>query len=291
MHVLLTGASGTVGRFVLARLLEEGRKVTVLGRKPVAGFEADLRPYDLADPDLHLPEADALVHCALMHEPGRFRGGEGDDPDRFRALNVGGTRALFLAARDAGCRQAVFLSSRAVYGDHRDSAVLKETDTPEPDTLYGEVKLAGEEALKALCGPGFRGTVLRATGIYGVPPGLAEHKWSGLFRDFSSGLPIAPRKGTEVHGYDLAAAVSLALNTLPEDPFEIYNVSDILIDRRELLRLYALEKGLDPALPETAETVPGEMSTDRLRSLGWSPGGWKKLKAFLRSLPSAEFLR
>jgi len=285
MHVLLTGASGTVGRFLLARLLDDGCKVTVLGRQPVAGFGADFRPYDLADPDPHLPEADALVHCALMHEPGRFRGGEGGDPERFRALNVGGTQALFLAARDAGCGQAVFLSSRAVYGDHRWGAELRETDTPEPNTLYGEVKLAGEEGLKALCGPGFQGTALRATGIYGVPPGLADHKWSGLFRDFTVGLPITPRQGTEVHGGDLAAAVSLVLNTQRENPFQVCNVSDIQIDRRELLRLYAREKGLDAALPETAATVPGEMSTDRLRALGWSPGGWEKLKAFLRSLP------
>ena len=285
MHVLLTGASGTVGRFVLARLLDEGCRVTVLGRKPVAGFKVAFRPFDLADPEPRLPEADALVHCALMHEPGRFRGGEGDNPERFRALNVGGTRALLMAAKDAGCRQAVFLSSRAVYGDHRGGAVLSEKDRPEPDTLYGEVKLAGEEALEEICGPRFRGAALRATGIYGVPPGLADHKWSGLFRDFQAGLPIAPRTGTEVHGDDLAAAVSLVLNTPREERFQVYNVSDFPIDRRDLLSLYAFERLPDPALPETAETVPGEMTTDRLRALGWLPGGREKLKAFLRSLP------
>ena len=282
MHVLLTGASGTVGRFVLARLLSDGCEVTVLGRKPVAGFEASFQQFDLASPAPSLPMADALVHCALMHEPGKFRGGEGEDPVRFKALNVEGTLRLFQAASAAGCRHVVFLSSRAVYGDHRGGEVLRETDPPEPDTLYGEVKLAGEEGLKALCSDSFRGTSLRATGIYGVPPGLAEHKWSGLFRDFEQGKPSAARKGTEVHGEDLASAVALVLKSASTEPFQAFNVSDIPIDRRELLRLYALERGLDLELPEEAETTPGEMATDRLRGLGWAPGGWEKIMTFLR---------
>jgi nucleoside-diphosphate-sugar epimerase len=283
MHVLLTGASGTVGRFVLSRLLKDGSSVTVLGRQPVEGFDASFHSYDLAHPKPRLPAADALVHCALMHQPGKFRGGEGDDPDRFRTLNVEGTRALFQAAREAGCRHAVFLSSRAVYGDHRDGEVLHETDMPEPDTLYGEVKLAGEAALAGMCTDNFQGTALRATGIYGVPPGLAEHKWSSLLRDFEEGKPIAPRMGTEVHGDDLAAAIALVLAKARKEPFLVFNVSDIALDRREMLRLYSLEKGLHLELPDAAETTPAVMATDRLRELGWSPGGWETLTAVLRS--------
>ena len=110
MHVLLTGASGVVGRFILKRLLDDGCTVTVLGRRPVEGVAAAFRTYDLADPDPQLPQADALVHCALVHEPGKFRGGEGDDPERFRKLNVDGTRRLFEAAAKAGCRTVVSVS-------------------------------------------------------------------------------------------------------------------------------------------------------------------------------------
>ncbi|WP_040440521.1 NAD-dependent epimerase/dehydratase family protein [Roseibium aggregatum] len=286
MHVLLTGASGAVGRFVLKRLLDDGYKVTVLGRRPVESFETGFCAYDLADRDPQLPPADALVHCALVHAPGKFRGGEGDDPERFTRLNVDGTRRLFEAAGKAGCRAIVFLSSRAVYGDHRRGETLTEADVPTPDTLYGEVKLAGEQALEALCGQDITGIVLRATGVYGLSPGLADHKWSGLFQEFAAGVPIGPRKATEVHGEDLAAAVALVLEKRGAlgAAFQVYNVSDLLLDRRELLSLYAGEVGLSLNAPEASGKIPGEMTTDRLRALGWAPGGRERLKAFVQSL-------
>lgn len=284
MHVLLTGASGSVGRFVLDRLSADGHRITVLGRQPVEGFQSSHIAYDLAEQAPHLPAADALVHCALVHEPGKFRGGEGDDPGGFRALNVDGSRRLFLAARDAGCRRAVFLSSRAVYGDHRSGETLRETDRPDPDSLYGAVKLAGEEALAALCNDGFQGAVLRATGVYGLPPGASEHKWSALLKTFEQGDRIAPRAGTEVHGEDLAAAVALMLTRPEAGPFDIFNVSDLLLDRRELLSLYAELSGIAGFLPDKADRVPGVMATDKLKALGWTPGGRDRLKAFLAAL-------
>ncbi|MEE4011293.1 SDR family oxidoreductase [Roseibium sp. FZY0029] len=286
MHVLLTGASGVVGRFVLKRLLDDGCRVTILGRRPVEGFETGFCAYDLADLDPQLPPADALVHCALVHAPGKFRGGEGDDPEQFTRLNVDGTRRLFEAACKAGCRAIVFLSSRAVYGDHRRGETFSEADVPTPDTLYGDVKLAGEQALEGLCGPGLNGIVLRATGVYGVSPGLADHKWSGLFKEFAAGVPIEPRKATEVHGEDLAAAVALVLKKtgVLGAPFQVYNVSDLLLDRQELLALYATEAGLSFDGPAASAATPGEMMTDRLRALGWVPGGRDRLKTFVHSL-------
>src|SRR5690606_19305527 len=72
MHVLLTGATGAVGRFIAADLAARGARVTTLGR---AG---DIRWSLVETP--RLPPADALVHAALDHLPGRYRGGEGEDP-------------------------------------------------------------------------------------------------------------------------------------------------------------------------------------------------------------------
>jgi UDP-glucose 4-epimerase len=284
MHVLLTGASGSVGRFILDRLLRDGAKVTLLGRRPVEGFEASFSAYDLADPEPCLPAADALVHSALMHEPGRFRGGEGDDPERFRKLNVDGSRRLFEAAKAAGCRRAVFLSSRAVYGDHRSGEILRETDSPQPDSLYGAVKLAGEAALEAVFDDHFEGVALRATGIYGLPPGATDHKWTSLFRAFGQGEWIAPRAGTEVHGEDLASAVALMLTRPGAGAFSVFNVSDLLLDRRELLSLYSEVSSVAGHLPDKSDKVPGVMATEKLEALGWTPGGLERLKVFLGSL-------
>jgi nucleoside-diphosphate-sugar epimerase len=259
MHVLLTGGSGYVGRFVAEGLRNAGHRVTTLGRRP-----GDL-PWDLTDPAPRLQLADALVHAALHHAPGAYRGGEGDDPAGFRRLNLDGTRALFDAVGDA---RIVFFSSRAVYGDARRGETLHEDDPPAPDSLYGEVKLAGEAALAG------RGVALRPTGVYGGSP----HKWQPLFAAYLRGEPITPRVATEVHGADLAAAVLLALDAPPG----VLNVSDILLDRHDLLdRVQALTGCPHPPPPRAEGPPPGIMATTRLRTLGWRPGGEARLDAFL----------
>ena len=258
MHVLLTGATGTVGRFLLPALTQAGHRVTTLGRT------GDI-PWTL-DAPTPLPRADALIHAALAHRPGAYRGGEGDDPAAFRRLNLDGTLRLFDAAGDA---RILFLSSRAVYGDHRRDQFLYETDPATPDSLYGEIKLAAEAAL----GP--RGASLRATGIYG------GDKWTPLFAAYLRGDPIPPRIATELHGADLASA-ALVLLDRPETG--AYNVSDLLLDRHDLLaRVRALTACPHPPPPRAEGPPPGRMATCRLRLLGWRPGGPAKLDAFLAS--------
>ena len=261
MHVLLTGASGSVGRFLRPALEVAGHRVTTLGRRP-----GDVA-WDLGEAAPQLPPADALVHAALAHVPGAYRGGEGDDPAGFRRLNLDGTRRLFDAV---GAARIVFLSSRAVYGDHRRGEVLRETDAAAPDSLYGTVKLEAEAAL------GARGSAVRATGVYGGWP----HKWEGLFASYLAGEPVAPRAATEIHGDDLAAAVVLLLGV--GVPAGAFNASDILLDRHDLLARVARLTGSPHAPPPRApEPPPGAMATDRLRALGWRPGGLARLDAFL----------
>jgi nucleoside-diphosphate-sugar epimerase len=267
MHVLVTGGSGTVGRFLVPALRAAGHRVTTLGRRP-----GD-HPWDLSDRSPRLPPADALIHAALAHRPGAYRGGEGDDPDAFRRLNLDGTLRLFDAA---GAARILFLSSRAVYGDHRRGETLRETDDPTPDSLYGEVKLAAEQAL------GARGTSLRATGVYG---GVA-HKWTGLFAAYLNGEHVAPRLATEVHGADLAAAAVLLLDSPATGPF---NVSDLLLDRHDLLARVQVLTGSPQLPPPHFEGLPpGIMATDRLQALGWRPGGLARLAAWLESVLPRE---
>lgn len=291
--ILVTGGTGTVGRFIVEGLLTAGHDVMVAGRHApalglftrdvgfrVAALSPDGPPAGLFD------GAEALVHAAFDHVPGRYRGGEGDDPEGFRARNLIGTQRLFEAARDAGLSRAVFLSSRAVYGRQPPGARLFETTVPDPDTLYGEVKLRGEAALSALCGPGFTGASLRVTGVYGLPGPGAAHKWSGLFADYLAGREIAPRAGTEVHGEDVAAAVGRLLEA-PASALagQVYNVSDLVIDRRDILApLKAARQCPHPLPPAADATALNVMDTSRLEALGWRPGGRAAFEAVISEL-------
>ncbi|CTQ54943.1 UDP-glucose 4-epimerase [Roseibium album] len=288
MHVLITGGSGLVGRFIADRISNDGHYLTSLGRQPLDWLDAEFVPWDLSEKSFELPAADVLVHCAFSHVPGKYRGGEGDDPTGFVMRNAEGTVRLLEAAKTAGIAHCVFLSSRAVYSDTGNWVVLTETAETEPDTLYGKVKLVCEQALESLCDDLFKGTALRATGVYGVAPGRTDHKWSALFAQFARGELISPRLGTEVHGKDLADGVALVLDkrqATTAAPFEVYNVSDLLLDRQDLIKLFAAEKGLSGTnVPMRAEGPLGVMEPGKLKALGWSPGGNDRLRKFLEML-------
>ncbi len=288
---LVSGGTGYVGRFIVEHLLSAGHSVSVMGRtahvadyfsEPVRFVQGTLDPS--RDQSAAFDGIDFFVHAAFDHVPGKYRGGEGDDAQRFRSRNHDGSVALFEAARKKGVRRAVFVSSRAVYGSQPAGAMLTEETMPRPDTLYGEVKLATEDAMRRMSGREFYGTILRVTGVYGPAGKGREHKWLELFRDYLAGKPIAPRVGTEVHGADVAAAVALVL-AAPEAKIlgGIFNVSDLLVDRHALLSIVRDVTGSPLALPPPAEhSAVNEMETEKIASLGWRPGGAAVLEQFVR---------
>ncbi|HRO16261.1 MAG TPA: NAD-dependent epimerase/dehydratase family protein, partial [Paracoccus sp. (in: a-proteobacteria)] len=192
-----------------------------------AGHQIDVLPGWRLGRPARLEGCGALVHAGFAHAPGKYRGGEGDDPAGFVAANLDGTLRLFADARAQGVGQVVFLSSRAVHDGHPPGTPLPDGLPARPEGLYGQVKAQAEAALAGA--QGLDGASIRATGVYG--PGLGN-KWAGLFRDYLSGRAVAPRVATELHGGDLAAAVLLVIARRGTGTF---NASDIVLDRRELL--------------------------------------------------------
>lgn len=269
MRIALTGATGIVGGFIAPAIRAAGHQLV-----PLPGYRLGDRP--------DLSGCDALIHAAFAHAPGRYRGGEGDDPARFLRLNLDGTLRLFDAAADAGLRRLVFLSSRAVHDGHPPGTRLADTLRPAPTTLYGKVKAAAEAALADLP---VAGTSLRATGVYG--PGRAN-KWRGLFRDYLAGRPVAPHVATKVHGEDLARAALLALQDKAPPTL---NVSDLVLDRADLLAEIARLTGCRHPLPPRAATdalrIP---DCAGLAALGWRGGGMARLRESLPGIldPDAD---
>lgn len=291
-RVVVSGGTGFVGRFIVERLLAEGFAITVLGRTPPAPgyFSKDTDFVAMAlgapMPARVFDDVAAFVHAAFDHVAGRYRGGEGDDADGFRRRNLEGSAALFGAARAAGVGRVVFLSSRAVYGSQPAGAVLTEATEPHPDTLYGTVKLEAERHLLGLAASQFVPTVLRVTGVYGPAGTGRDHKWEGLFRDYLAGRPVAPRVATEVHGDDVAGAIALVLGAPPDKVAgETFNVSDLVLDRRDLLAIVRAKTGSPAPLPGRDDAgALNPMATARLRNLGWVAGGMPLLEATMERM-------
>ncbi|QFQ85942.1 NAD-dependent epimerase/dehydratase family protein [Paracoccus kondratievae] len=261
MRIAVTGASGLVGRWLHRAALGAGHEVLTL-----PGWRLGDLP--------GLSGCDALIHAAFHHLPGRYRGGEGDDPQGFLRANLDGSLMLFRAARDQGVGRVLFLSSRAVHDGHPEGMALPDDLPPAPTSLYGEVKARAEAALFKMADAAFLTASLRPTGVYG--PGTPQ-KWAGLIADFLQGQTPTPRVATEVHGADLANAALMVL----ADPAMAgsYNVSDLVLDRQDLLAEVARLTGCGTVLPGRADASVLRLPLcSRLEALGWRPGG----RAFLR---------
>ena len=293
MRVAVTGATGLVGGFVVARLLQVGHQVRAL-KRATSKIESVSRHEDVewVAGDLAnrnslirlLDGCEGLVHAAFEHTPGKYRGGEGEDSVRFYKTNATQSFNLLELADQSKVKRTVFMSSRAVYdGLDLDGAPIPDHAPVSPTTLYGEVKVEVEKVGSSLPSIGF--CSLRATGIYGIASPLHENKWFDLFQRALTGesdprsLDKALR--TEVHGEDVAEAVLLLLESSASQlKLNRFNCSDVAISQEQLFTLFqGIMNGKDPSEVELPEALPAKnwMSCDGLLKLGWQPGGMAKL--------------
>lgn len=187
MRILVTGASGFIGSFMVSTGLD-------LGYEMWAGMRKSSSRQYLTDPSIHFAELD-------LGDPERLRqqllgykaemGGSWDfifhaagatkslNREGFFRTNTDGTRNLVnaLRATDMVPQRFVFISSLSVFGAIKETINPKPSsinqkypsitadDTPEPNTAYGESKLAAERFLQSQTD--FPWVILRPTGVYG----------------------------------------------------------------------------------------------------------------------------
>ncbi len=291
--VALTGATGYVGRFVVARLHEQNFHVRALARpsSDTSGFPG---PFDWIAGDLRsktalarlVEGADAVVHLAYEHIPGRYRGGEGDNLAEWLDANLNGSLALLFASQAAGAKCFIFLSSRAVFSGTEPGRALDESHPTAPDSNYGAYKAAVEAFLhSASIATGVRTYALRATGVYGVGYPVERSKWWPLIDAVVRDLPIESRGGgSEVHGDDVAAVVATLLNRtdIPSGPIHL---SDRVVTHREIVRLargFARKPG--PLPEEPVESPRNLLVCRRLAELGLALSGQSALERTIERL-------
>lgn len=294
MRVAVTGASGYVGRFIVAELLGRAVEVRAWARPstdrtgfpgPVQWIEGGLRGPESIGPLVH--GVDAVVHAAFEHLPGRYRGGEGDDLESFLAANLTGSLTLMRRAREAGVGRFVFLSSRAVYGRRIEGRPLDEDHPAFPDSHYGAMK-AAIEAFVASWGHDWQVCALRPTGVYGLTHPVSRTKWHGLVEAMLAERPWAgARGGTEVHGADVARAVWLLL-TAPDVAGQAFNCSDLYVSDRDVALIVQRLTGAAGPLPTEPASPPANvMATGRLQALGLRFGGRPLLERTVAELIAA----
>lgn len=173
MKILVTGASGFIGSFVVEEALRRGMETWAAVRKTSS------RAY-LGDPathflELNLGSEEQLREALAPHKFDYIVHAAGAtkciDPKDFYRVNTDGTRNLARAAlaTQPGLKRFVFISSLSVFGAIREEephTPILATDTPRPNTHYGRSKLEAEQFLFSLT-PRLPLVVLRPTGVFG----------------------------------------------------------------------------------------------------------------------------
>ncbi|MCC8186161.1 MAG: NAD(P)-dependent oxidoreductase [Bacteroides sp.] len=175
-RILITGASGFIGSFLVEEALRRGFSVwagvrSSSSRAYLKDAHLNILELDFTDPDrlrARLSEHkdrfqafDYIVHCAGVTKC--------SDPQEFDRVNYQQTHTLVESLRELQMipRQFVFISTLSVFGPVRekDYTAITEDDEPAPNTGYGWSKLKAERYLQQV--PGLPYVIYRPTGVYG----------------------------------------------------------------------------------------------------------------------------
>ncbi len=170
--ILITGASGFIGSFIVEEALSKGMDVWAAVRRSssrewlqddrIHFLELNLSSEEQLRRQLEGHQFDYVVHAAgvtkCLHKAD------------FHTINTEGTEHLVhaLIATQTSLCKFVYLSSLSVFGAIREQQPyeeIRETDRPQPNTAYGQSKLEAEHFLSTLTN--FPCVVLRPTGVYG----------------------------------------------------------------------------------------------------------------------------
>ena len=169
--ILVTGATGFVGRCLIDALESNlpKKKIRVYIRKQpeikLWSNEVDVVTGSLSDTS-NIQKATAgvstIVHLAAALNP------DSGDKNKIREVNLSGSKALFIAARDSGCKQFIHISSTSVYGTPQSDKIRSEDSPLKPANFYGTIKLETEKELLSIDSSGIVLNILRPTDIYGA---------------------------------------------------------------------------------------------------------------------------
>jgi nucleoside-diphosphate-sugar epimerase len=247
--IVVTGASGFLGRHVCDRLVAKGRHARALVRVPGASVAAGAEPVVVPDVlDREAVRRAMSGACAVVHLAARVHVMEdrAEDPlAAFRRVNVDGTAVALEEAIRAGASVFVFASSVKAVGESTDTPWTDDV-VPAPVDPYGVSKLEAEQLIADRAALGsIRTCMVRLPLVYGA--GM-KGNMPRLFDLVDRGLPlpfglIANRRAL-VYAGNVAAAIEAALDcdeTPPPTPFFVSDGADV--STAELVREIARALG------------------------------------------------
>ncbi len=269
MRVVLTGASGMMGAYLLEGLVEAGHDVIAWSGADLGPRHGlSLVPVDLTDPDataraLARANPDAIVHAAAISTTDAVN----RDPERARAVNVGATERLaaWCAIHD---RRLIYTSTDLVFDGTKPWS--REDDLALPVPLYGRTKLAAEPAVLAVP----RGLVARISLQFGPSRSGRESYFDRTILALREGRPQTFFEDEFRTPLDLPTTSAILVRLVDSDVTGRLHVAGReRVSRHELARRIAVAWGLDPGLVRAnrhsdvtlPEPRPADVSLDTSR--------------------------
>jgi dTDP-4-dehydrorhamnose reductase len=275
MRILVTGASGQLGAYLLDALDRSGHSVIAWGRPGSARRGAvELVPVDLETDDigggLDQADPDVVIHLAAISSAEGVR----LDPGRGRRVNVEATRQIadWCTQKKRG---VVFTSTDLVFDGTRSWS--REEDRAEPVLAYGRTKRAAEPFV--LAAP--RGLVARVSLLYGFSRSGRDAYFDRTIAAMRRGEPQTLFEDEFRTPLDLATAARALVGLAEVGATGIVHLAGReRMSRYDLIRRAAIALGIDPALVRANRRVdatfpeprPADVSLDTTRLASLLPG-------------------
>ncbi|OWY63018.1 hypothetical protein B7486_55345, partial [cyanobacterium TDX16] len=220
MRVLVTGATGHLGSFVVRELLAEGHEVRALVRDPARLERAGLGDVldriepvrgdvgDAASVRAALADREAVVHAAAQVALRK------KDEAAARAVNVGGTETVLAEAAAAGIDPVVHVSSLVALFPARGTRIEADDPPTHPEQPYSASKADAHRVAVAAQERGQPVTVITLGGVWGPGPGAnpLTEQLAAAIALLKVGVPVSKTGGMPVLDVrDAAAGVAAAV--------------------------------------------------------------------------------
>jgi len=290
-RILVTGGAGFIGSHLIDRLLLAGPLEIVAldslhtGSWTNVSSDARIRKVTADFSVLSQDEFGRILHGVdfLFHLAAEKHNQSLDVPERVLAVNIDATYRLLRAAAAAGVRKVIFTSSLYAAGGLT-LPPMSETDLPQPTTVYGVSKLAGEHLLHHLAvAERLRSTAFRLFFVYGPRQFAGSGYKSVIVRNFERILrdeaPVIAGDGTQsldyVHVSDVTRALVAGLQPSADgEMMHIGSGTAISVNDLTALMLEVAGSGRAPVYAPadwTAGTTRACTNRKAASLLGWTP--------------------